>query len=407
MASLLIIFNFQPNSFGPGSFSLSDLHGLRAERADPPVNNASAAWDTLRQILQQWEFTSNYAVVVGDATRGRLFTYEGNFTLKTKIPTGSTSKWPSAMMFAGLVHDGTVSSLEDPVNKYLSWWTKDPKDPRSTAACQHRAVTFRMLLTFTSGFGGGHPGEEPNTRAARQWRLQRYGSTEPVQRGAWEGAATARGKGLWPKRGCQELPGASPNDRSMRFHETFDPSLANWRLKSERMRQEVGRRGELCQVHLRKREAGWEAWQEPGQCSDVEVSTGDRPGLDYEKFMANLLSYKTYSKELVDASEADATPFMKDGGVSVFAMGSGASVGMIKKRQSSKKVRTAIPMNSQANPDPADSLVRDSHATRTGLALFAILEDDEETKECRGCSDTFQDHMHRCDTELLVESVGG
>ena len=36
----------------------------------------------------------------------------GNFTLKTKIPTGSTSKWPSAMMFAGLVHDGTVPCSE-------------------------------------------------------------------------------------------------------------------------------------------------------------------------------------------------------------------------------------------------------------------------------------------------------
>ena len=37
-------------------------------------------------------------------------------------------------------------------------------------------------------------------------------------------------------------------------------------------------------------------------------------GLDYEKFMAGLLSYKTYSKELIDASEADATPFLKDAG---------------------------------------------------------------------------------------------
>lgn len=43
-----------------------------------------------------------------------------------------------------------------------------------------------------------------------------------------------------------------------------------------------------------------------------QVQTLCGAGLDYEKFMANLLSYKTYSKELVDASEADATPFMKD-----------------------------------------------------------------------------------------------
>merc|ERR1712151_1457534 len=68
------------------------------------------------------------------------------------------------MMFAGLVNDGTITSLDDPVNKYLTWWTKDKRDLRST-------VTYRMLLSFTSGFGDGHPGQEANTRAARHWRL--------------------------------------------------------------------------------------------------------------------------------------------------------------------------------------------------------------------------------------------
>merc|ERR1719313_1018198 len=69
------------------------------------------------------------------------------------------------MLFAGLVEDGTVASLDDKVSKYLKWWTKNPFDNRSH-------VTFRMLLAFTSGFGDGHPGEEANTRAARQWRLE-------------------------------------------------------------------------------------------------------------------------------------------------------------------------------------------------------------------------------------------
>ncbi|CAE7763430.1 unnamed protein product, partial [Symbiodinium sp. CCMP2456] len=150
--------------YGCCIWKLGDQVGIRG--APAPVREVpdATAWEPLKQILQQWEFTSNYAVAVGDATNGRLFTYEGgNFTLKTKIPTGSTSKWPSAMMFAGLVNDGSVSSLDDPIYKYLPWWTKDPKDPRST-------VTFRMLLTFTSGFGDGHPGEEANTRAAREWR---------------------------------------------------------------------------------------------------------------------------------------------------------------------------------------------------------------------------------------------
>merc|ERR1719183_283448 len=68
------------------------------------------------------------------------------------------------MMFAGLVNDGTIASLDELVSDFLPWWTTDTRDMRS-------AVTFRMLLSFTSGFGGGHPGEEANTRAARQWRL--------------------------------------------------------------------------------------------------------------------------------------------------------------------------------------------------------------------------------------------
>lgn len=127
-----------------------------------PASNQDK-WAPLRALLQGWEFTRNYAVVVGDKD-GRQFLYEGgNFTIQTLIPTGSTSKWPSAMMFAGLVNDGSIASLDDPVNKYLSWWTKDETDLRST-------VTLRMLLTFTSGFGSGHPGQEGNTRPARVWR---------------------------------------------------------------------------------------------------------------------------------------------------------------------------------------------------------------------------------------------
>lgn len=117
----------------------------------------------LRTLLQGWELTTNYSVMVGDAM-GRQFLYEGGgFTKDTLIPTGSTSKWPSAMMFAGLVKDGLVDSLDDPVFKYFSWWTRDQADLRST-------VTLRMLLSFTSGFGDGHPGQESNNRVARTWR---------------------------------------------------------------------------------------------------------------------------------------------------------------------------------------------------------------------------------------------
>merc|ERR1712166_1573573 len=130
-----------------------------------------AKWKVLRELLQGWEFTTEYAVSVGDAS-GELFRYEGgNFTMRTLVPTGSTSKWPSAMMVTGLVNDGTVG-LDDPVNQHLTWWTKDPSDDRSQ-------VTLRMLLSFTSGFGDGHPGQEFNTRAARSWRAANNATRAP------------------------------------------------------------------------------------------------------------------------------------------------------------------------------------------------------------------------------------
>ena len=121
----------------------------------PSPGPSSPDFRPLRRLLESWEFTTEYAISVGTADGGQLFEYEsGNFTMHTSIPTGSTSKWPSAMMFAGLVNDGTIASLDSKASDYLDWWTKDPSDPRSQ-------VTLRMLLSFTSGFGSGHTGAAP------------------------------------------------------------------------------------------------------------------------------------------------------------------------------------------------------------------------------------------------------
>ena len=120
----------------------------------------------LRTLLEGWELTTNYAMSVG-TSEGERFRYEGgSFTMQTQVPTASVSKWPSAMMFAGLVADGTISTLDTRVNTILPYWTKEVSDPRS-------AITLRMLLTFTSGFGDGHPGLEAKTRAAHAWRAAR------------------------------------------------------------------------------------------------------------------------------------------------------------------------------------------------------------------------------------------
>ena len=132
---------------GGSAFAAPDL-------AAPERPNAFAP---LRTLLEGWELTTEFAFSVG-TSEGERFRYEGgSMTMNTLVPTASTSKWPSAMMFAGLVADGTISSLDTRVNTILPYWTKDASDPRS-------AITLRMLLTFTSGFGDGHPGLESNTR---------------------------------------------------------------------------------------------------------------------------------------------------------------------------------------------------------------------------------------------------
>jgi len=114
---------------------------------------AAGPWDYLESQLAAWPYTDNFAVEVGNATHGRVYLHvHGNFSMDTKVQTASTSKWPIASMLTGLVNDGTMS-LDDKPSKYLKWWTTDPSDKRSK-------VTLRMLLSFTSGFGGGAPGDD-------------------------------------------------------------------------------------------------------------------------------------------------------------------------------------------------------------------------------------------------------
>eukprot|EP00947_MAST-08B_sp_MAST-8B-sp1_P005279 g5279.t1 len=125
--------------------------------AAPASAKKHDAWQPLRDQLDAYVLTQNFAVAVGNATHGNVFTYtHGNFSMDTPVETASTSKWPVAMMLAGAVADGSISSLDARVSDYLTWWTKDPKDPRSL-------VTYRHLLSFTSGFGGGQPGQEGNS----------------------------------------------------------------------------------------------------------------------------------------------------------------------------------------------------------------------------------------------------
>jgi len=278
-------------------------------RSTVPAAPTDDKWAPLRTLLKGWELTTEFAVSVGTAEHGRLFLYEGGrFKMGTQIPTGSTSKWPSAMMFAGLVNDGTISSLDDPIYKYLPWWTRDAKDLRST-------VTFRMLLTFTSGFGDGHPGEEGNTRAARDWRSlhnasRTFGLVERLEKTVGKAAAlrcdAEKGdimdcaKSIYEGVELIGKPGEVYSYNSNHLQLAAAVSVAASGLGIQQVIQKY-----LVVPY------GMKDSYYPGSCPDFAGSlttTGD----DYERFLAGLLGYRTLSKKIVDASEEDATPFMSD-----------------------------------------------------------------------------------------------
>jgi len=109
---------------------------------------AADPWALLREGAEAWhamQFDAQFSVNVGDES-GTLFKWESpGFSSATTLMAGaSLSKWPAAIMIAGLVHDGTLS-FDDHASKYLPWWSTDPSDSRSRVRLHH-------LLSFTSGY---------------------------------------------------------------------------------------------------------------------------------------------------------------------------------------------------------------------------------------------------------------
>ena len=169
-----------PCSIGRCLFNVASMRGFHsalfilqlALSRSTRILPSAEAWEPLRDLLSGWAFTDDFAVSAGVWHAGQhkqLFSHsQGNFSMQKEVYTGSTSKWPAAMMLAGAVADGTILSLDDPVHRYLKWWTISQQDPRSR-------VTLRHLLTFTSGFGDGNPGD--NSELSKAPALQRKRST--------------------------------------------------------------------------------------------------------------------------------------------------------------------------------------------------------------------------------------
>lgn len=70
----------------------------------------------------------------------------GIYTLDTRVPIASASKWPSASVIMSLIDDGTLS-LDDRVSTYLPDFTGEKAD-----------ITVRQLFSHTSGLPGDDVG---------------------------------------------------------------------------------------------------------------------------------------------------------------------------------------------------------------------------------------------------------
>ena len=108
---------------------LAFIHLLLALTTNDPPDASKTSqppdkWAPLREQLDGWVLNDNFAVMIGDSSGPLLHYLHGDFTVRTKVGTASTSKWPLAMMFVGLVADGTIHSLDAKANEYVLWWTK-------------------------------------------------------------------------------------------------------------------------------------------------------------------------------------------------------------------------------------------------------------------------------------------
>jgi CubicO group peptidase (beta-lactamase class C family) len=243
----------------------------------------------LRDQLDAWVFTENFAVSVGNSSHGTVFSYEhGKMTMHTKVGTASTSKWPLAMMFVGLVNDGTIKSLDDPAHKYVTWWTSDPKDKRSR-------VTLRHLLSFTSGFGGGAPGI-----AGKSVADNAENSSATSCLGHYWANYLGCAKQIYNTVSMQGEPGTVYSYNS--YHLQLAGAVAQFAS------------GLTIQQILRKylfKPYGMTQTTCQGKNPELAVCL-TTTGHDYGNFLAGVEGYKVLPKSLVDESEKDYTPFLSN-----------------------------------------------------------------------------------------------
>ena len=117
----------------------------------------SNPWEEVSNIVQSIDESkydpmppNQYGVylLVGDAGGRKFFgksSEQANLDDTTKIRIYSASKWVASNLFLKVMRETKSFQLDDKVNEYIPWWTKNEDDPRSR-------VTFRHTLNFQTGW---------------------------------------------------------------------------------------------------------------------------------------------------------------------------------------------------------------------------------------------------------------
>ena len=282
------------------AYKLPDEGGFLARRREAQHRAAVAAaaaddddapitpWSPLVEQLDGWHATKNFAVTVGNAS-GVQFEYtHGDFSLHTEVQTASTSKWPMAMMFTGMVADGTISSLDAFASDYVPWWTKD-RTCQNASLCDAKGnITVRHLLSFTSGFDDG---EAAGGGAGAKTCLD--DSTANYEKCAQE---------IYNQFNLTGSPGETFSYNSLHLNlmgaiATHASGLGVQAIFQKYYVEPYGMNETTCDKGA------------PNPQFAVCLHT---TGWDYQKFLSAQLSGKVVGMDLVRESEKDYTPFMRN-----------------------------------------------------------------------------------------------
>lgn len=126
-----------------------------------PATPASSAVEGLRGFIKEWAAANHvgeYSVLAGDGEGVRFVepdpaVHRWQDVKKLKTPANyrrpqevmSVGKWAAAASLGYAIKSHLkLFKWDDPVNTFITWWTKDPNDGRSR-------ITFRHLMSHTSG----------------------------------------------------------------------------------------------------------------------------------------------------------------------------------------------------------------------------------------------------------------